>query len=148
MIRALCARDFEAAAEVYPHLASVPTPEAVADHAAFEAVLAHPGTQVLGAFVDGRLVSVLTLHVLPNMTHHGRPYALIENVVTLPEYRGQGYARALFERATEVVRAAGGYKIMLLTGRKNDAKAFYEKVGFDPDEKWGMVMRLPTGPGT
>ncbi|MFT7594081.1 MAG: hypothetical protein ACI8R4_001399 [Paracoccaceae bacterium] len=59
------------------------------------AILIHPGTTMLAAEIDGQLVSMATLHVRPNMTFGGRPYALIENVVTLKSHRGQGLSRAV-----------------------------------------------------
>jgi Acetyltransferases len=83
-----------------------------------------------------------TLHVLPNMTYGGRPYGLIENVVTEKDHRGQGHGRAVIGRLAEAARAAGCYKLMLLTGQARNARGFYEAVGFSADAKWGMMMRF------
>lgn len=115
---------------------------AVAGRAAFEAVLAHAGTAVYGQVVDGKLMAMATLHVLPNMTYGGRPYALVENVVTTASARGQGHAKAVMEHCIAQARAAGCYKVMLLTGQRRNARGFYEAVGFEADEKWGMMLRL------
>jgi|UPI00046A645F GNAT superfamily N-acetyltransferase len=109
---------------------------------AFAQLLSHPGTTVMGAAQAGRIVSMATLHLMPNMTYHGRPFGLIENVVTLPDARGKGCARAVMAALAETAQAASAYKIMLLTGRDNDAKGFYERLGYNADEKHGMILRL------
>lgn len=38
---------------------------------------------------------------------------------------------------------AGAYKMMLLTGKPRGARPFYEKLEFDPDEKFGVPLRRP-----
>lgn len=113
----------------------------VAGEDRFAAVLTHPGTAVFGADVEGRIRSVLTMHILPNMTYGGRPYALVENVVTAKTAQGQGLGRAVMEHAMSVAWAADVYKIMLLTGKELGARGFYEKLGFTADEKFGMTLR-------
>ncbi|WP_299286443.1 GNAT family N-acetyltransferase [uncultured Tateyamaria sp.] len=109
--------------------------------AQFAALLAHPGTTLIGADHAGTLSAMLTLHILPNITQHGRPYALIENVVTAPEVRRQGLGRAVMEAAIETAWGANAYKIMLLTGTKVGAKTYYERFGFRADQKHGMQLR-------
>ncbi len=107
----------------------------------FARLLSHPGTELLGAELDGTLRAMLTLHVLPNMTQRGRPYALIENVVTASGFRGQGLGRAVMQFAVERAWAADAYKIMLLTGQDTGARPFYESIGFTAEEKFGMTLR-------
>jgi ribosomal protein S18 acetylase RimI-like enzyme len=111
--------------------------------ASFAEVLSHPGTSVFGALAETKVVAMVTLHLLPNVTYGGRPYGLIENVVTDAAWRGQGHARAAMQAAIETARQAAAYKIMLLTGHANEAIGFYEKIGFKADEKAGMILRTP-----
>lgn len=115
---------------------------AVAGPDAFAALLAHPGTIVCGKTVAGRIVAMATLHVLPNMTYGGRPYGLVENVVTAAAHRGCGHGRAVLTHLTATAREAGCYKLMLLTGTGRNVRGFYEAAGFSADEKWGMMIRL------
>jgi len=68
-VRVLAASDWVEAEPLYWELTKS---GAVADEARFAEVLAHPGTQVVGKWADGRLVSMATLHILPNMTYAGR----------------------------------------------------------------------------
>lgn len=137
-VRVFTRSDFEAAQVLYRLLVgSAP----LGAGAAFDALLAHPGTQVWGAWEGETAVAMATLHILPNMTQGARPYALIENVVSHAEYRGQGHARRVMETACAAAWAAQCYKIMLLTGKTSPARGFYEKLGFSADEKWGMTQR-------
>ena len=107
----------------------------------FASLVAHPGTFVWGAWKDEALLGMATLHLLPNMTYGGRPYALVENVVTRAACRGQGVGKAVMTRLIETAWATGAYKIQLLTGRARGAAPFYETLGFTTDEKHGMVLR-------
>jgi len=137
--RALTAADAPAAIGLYRDLVG---DQPVADTSSFAALVDHPGTSVIGCFDTDTLVAMLTLHVLPNMTQGGRPYALIENVVTARAHRGAGHGRAILQAATDHAKAANCYKIMLLTMRDAGARGFYESCGFSADDKWGMQLRF------
>lgn len=138
-VRALTGKDWAEAEPLYWELTKS---GAVAGAARFADVLAHPGTQVVGKWADGRLVSMATLHVLPNMTYAGRPYGLVENVVTALDSQRLGHGRDVMDYLLTIAREADCYKVMLLTGRARTARGFYEAVGFSADEKWGMTIRF------
>ncbi len=104
-------------------------------------ILNLPGTSICVAARGDVLLGAVTLHVLPNMTFGGRPYALIENVVTSATHRGQGIGRAVMRFAQEQAWEVGVYKIMLLTGKELGARGFYESLGYSADEKHGMTLR-------
>ena len=87
------------------------------------------------------LLGMVTLHILPNMTYLGRPYGLIENVVTRAANRMGGIGRQLMTHAIDYAWSQDCYKIMLLTGKQAKASGFYRKLGFSQDEKFGMIMR-------
>ena len=89
------------------------------------------------------VVSSVTLVVIENLTHNLRPYAVMENVVTHADHRGQGYASALIAHVADIARACGCYKIMLMTGSKRESTLqFYERCGFSRHEKTAFLMRL------
>ncbi len=89
-----------------------------------------------------RVVSTCYLNLVPNLTRSGRPYAVIENVVTDQALRGQGYGSALLGHALKEAWRAGCYKAMLMTGSKRpETHRFYQRAGFDGDDKTGYVAR-------
>ena len=65
-----------------------------------------------------KLLSTCTLLLVPNLTHQGRPYGLVENVVTDVTHRKQGLANACLDYAKELAEKEQCYKLMLMTGRK------------------------------
>ncbi|MEP1356367.1 MAG: GNAT family N-acetyltransferase [Tateyamaria sp.] len=140
ILRALSADDALAACALYLELTQSGQ---VADEAHFARVLAHPGTTVLGAFDQDELAGMATLHILPNMTYGGRPYGLIENVVTARSHQRRGVGRLVLTRLIDMAWEAHAYKVILLTGTARGAQGFYRKIGFDDTDKHGMVMRRP-----
>lgn len=122
-------------------------PSTPADVGQVHTILDHPGTTMWGCVRQDRVLSMVTLHILPNATQRGRPYALIENVVTLTEFEGQGAGRIAMEAAMGHAWAEACYKIMLLTGKGTGARGFYERLGFRTDDKLGMqIRRVPPRP--
>lgn len=81
--------------------------------------------------------------VIPNLTRGGRPYALIENVVTHADHRQRGHGRALLHAAVAAAWEAGCYKVMLMTGSKRpETLRFYADAGFE-QSKTGFQIRRP-----
>jgi len=92
--------------------------------------------------VDGQVVSTCNLTIIPNLTRGARPYGLIENVVTHPDFRRQGIGTMVLRAALSHAWERGCYKVMLLTGRKDDATLrFYEQAGFEAGVKTGFVAK-------
>lgn len=102
---------------------------------------AMPGSGVFIALVEPQIVATVTIAIVPNLTRGGRPYALLENVVTHADYRGQGYGQTLMEAVIEHAWLADCYKIMLLTSSKSPAVlGFYQSLGFT-NSKTGFELR-------
>jgi len=55
------------------------------------------GSAVFVGEIEGVALTTCTLIVVPNLSRGGRPYALIENVVTHPDQRGKGLGKAILE---------------------------------------------------
>ncbi|WP_436926889.1 GNAT family N-acetyltransferase [Halosimplex amylolyticum] len=92
---------------------------------------------------DERLVATCVLSVTKNLTRGARPFALIENVVTHEDYRGEGFGTQCVEAAIDRARERDCYKVMLLTGSDMAWKhEFYENCGFDRDAKTGFTLDL------
>lgn len=107
----------------------------------WQEILEDPGQHYLVVEVDGKLVSSCVMVVIKNLTRSATPYAIIESVVTHPDYRKRGIGTRLLKRAQEIAKEKGCYKIMLLTGRK-EAIPFYENAGFECKSKTGFITRF------
>jgi GNAT superfamily N-acetyltransferase len=104
-------------------------------------ILAHPGLTIFLALDEETPVATASLIVIPNLTRGGRPYALIENVVSAASHRGQGFGKAAVCHAIQAAWEAGCYKAMRLTGRSDPAiHRFYEACGF-VQNKTGFQIR-------
>ena len=96
----------------------------------------------LVADVAGQIVSTCTIAIIPNLTRNARPYGLIENVVTHPDFRRRGIGTKMLQAALAVAWEQRCYKVMLLTGRKDEATLrFYQQAGFVAGDKTGFVAR-------
>jgi GNAT superfamily N-acetyltransferase len=88
--------------------------------------------RLLVAEQDGMVLGTLYIQVIPNLSHNGTPYAVIENVVVDKRFHKQGIGRLLIENALTFAREAGCYKVQLLSMKKRlDAHQFYRAFGFE-----------------
>lgn len=106
-------------------------------------IMEDPNHHVLVMDEGGALRASCVLVIVPNLTHGGRPYALIENVVTDAGYRRRGYGTAALNAAKEIAVREGCYKLMLMTGSKLESTLrFYEKAGYNRRDKTAFVQWL------
>ena len=81
--------------------------------------------------------------IIPNLTRGQRPFALVENVVTHPDFRSRGLATACLDFAKDIAISENCTRLMLMTGSKEKSTLdFYEKAGYDPNNKKGFVQWL------
>ena len=93
--------------------------------------------------IDGIIVSSCVCVIIPNLTRNVRPYAFVENVVTMEKYRGKGYATACLNYAKNIAQKNNCYKIMLLTGSKEESTLnFYKKAGYNCTDKTAFIQWL------
>ncbi len=146
--RKLLETDLPALLDLYKHLHETddPRPAPVVVEAVWQEILASRHFHYFGGFEGDELVSSCNLTLIPNLTRGCRPYGVIENVVTHAAYRGRGYAKDLLAQALDTAWAAGCYKVMLMTGRKDEATLkFYESAGFDRHGKQAFIAKPPVG---
>ena len=144
MIREAVASDFDALLALYLHLHETRLPEDGARlRAAWAQIMADANRHLLVCELDGRIVASCDCVIVPNLTRGARPYALIENVVTHADFRRRGCATACLNRAREIAREAGCYKIMLMTGAKDPGTLeFYRRAGYDNKAKTAFIQWL------
>ena len=93
--------------------------------------------------VNGKIVSSCVCVIIPNLTRNLRPYAFIENVVTHEDYRGKGFASECLNYAKEIAIKNNCYKMMLLTGTKNEKTLnFYRNAGYNSEDKTAFILWL------
>ena len=119
-------------------------PELPAEEASvrWREVIGQPHLRVVVAEAGDTLASTCMLAVIANLASGGRPFALIEHVVTLSEFQGRGLARAVMNYALDFAWSRDCCKVMLLSGAKrSDAHRFYESLGFSGDTERGFVIK-------
>lgn len=94
----------------------------------------HAGARFFCARVGDEIAGMCELYVRGSI-------AQIEDVNTLEEFRGQGLARAVVQRAADEARA-GGAELVFLHALDDDwPKELYAKLGFDPiGYVWSFVL--------
>jgi glucosamine-phosphate N-acetyltransferase len=96
---------------------------------------------LLVAQKGGKTLGTATLIIQRNLTHEGKSYGHIENVVIDHKYKGNGLGRARVLKLLNIVWESNCYKITLDCSAENIP--FYEKSGF---ERTGEVeMRVDFG---
>lgn len=124
------------------HEDSVPEQSETLD-SVWNEILNDKNHHLLVNIIDGQIVSSCVCVIIPNLTRSLRPYAFIENVVTLEKYRGHGYATECLNYAKKIAEANNCYKIMLLTGSKNEKTlSFYRNAGYNSNDKTAFIQWL------
>lgn len=144
MIREITKNDFDQLMKLYMQLHGNPFPEKD-EHvmAVWNSILADENHHIIVAEEDGNIVSSCVCVIIPNLTRGQRPYAFIENVVTDEQYRKKGLATACLDFAREIARRENCYKMMLLTGSKQDSTLkFYEQAGYNKNDKIAFIQWL------
>ena len=144
MIREAAEADLEGLLALYTQLHDNTMPEGSPSlRALWQRIMDDPGHHIIVAEEDGVIVSSCVVVVVPNLTHGQRPYALVENVVTHADHRRKGLASACLDYAREIAVRENCYKIMLLTGSKEDGTLrFYEQAGYNCRDKTAFIQWL------
>ena len=93
-------------------------------------------TRYFVAEIGGRLVAHAELYSEDGVGQ-------VENVFTLPEYRGRGLARALVLRSVTESRAAGNDLTFLVADADDWPRRLYEKLGFETVGRYARFLRAP-----
>ena len=144
MLREAEERDLEGLLRLYTHLHDNPVPDRTEGLLAlWRRILRDEQHHIIIAEDGGRIVSSCVCVIILNLTRGQRPYAVIENVITDPAYRGRGLATACLDCAREIARREGCYKMMLMTGSKDESTLrFYERAGYNRNDKTAFVQWL------
>ena len=143
-IREIARSDLEHVLKLYMQLHDNPLPDQLERiQSIWESILSDSNHHIVVADSDGKIVSSCVCVIIPNLTRGQRPYALIENVITDKKYRKRGLATACLNYAKEIAQRERCYKIMLLTGAKDDGTIrFYEQAGYNKKDKTAFIQWL------
>jgi GNAT superfamily N-acetyltransferase len=131
--------DLFVASEVSPTARSHDAAERI-----WAAILLQSGVTVFVADAGVRLAATCMLITAPNLLRSGRGHAFLENVVTHPDFRGQGYGRAVVQAALAQAWTEDCHHVLLQSGRADPrVHRFYESCGFEPGVRIGYVARRP-----
>ena len=142
IVREINATELNELLELYIHLHETGVPENNKTlKNTWETIINDKNHHIIVAEENGKLVSSVVCVIIPNLTRNVRPYAFIENVVTHSDYRKQGYATACLNYARDIAKKENCYKMMLLTGSKDESTLnFYKQAGYNSADKTAFIQ--------
>jgi GNAT superfamily N-acetyltransferase len=148
-VRLLAADDFPAACRLLTELGR---PAVTAEtegriQKVLERHLASPDTTSLIALRDGQAIGLLSLHIRERLSQPA-PEAWIPDFVVTANEQGHGVAQALMNRAIEIARQRGCYRIALESHyHRHRAYRFYAREGFaDVGKCFSLPLVPPQAP--
>lgn len=90
--------------------------------------------------IAGEIVATATLLIQANLSHKGRSYGHIENVITDEKFRNNSIGRRMIEHLVETATTRNCYKVILDCSEQN--AHFYEKSGFKRSSEIEMRIDL------
>ena len=130
--------------ELYTHLHDNPYP-IINGHIKdlWSRIIKDSNHHILLGYINEQLVASCVIVIIENLTHQQRPYALIENVITHPDFRKKGFASLILSAAKEIAVKNNCYKIMLMTGSKQESTLnFYMRAGYNANDKTAFIQWL------
>jgi GNAT superfamily N-acetyltransferase len=144
MVRRASEQDLPGILALYKHLfpeENYTDPEAYLEE--WTGILKQESIRYFIAIEGETVTAVCNIAVIPNLARNRRPYGIIENVITHPDKRRQGYGKGVVKKAIEYAKSRNCYKVMLLSGSARDsAHKFYENIGFNGNSKKGFEIRF------
>lgn len=142
MIREICYSDFDGLMSLYTQLHTNPFPDKTCEiEKIWNDILNDSNHHIIVAEENEKIVSSCVCVIIPNLTHGQQPYAFIENVITDENHRKRGLATACLNYAKQIAIKENCYKIMLLTGSKDECTLkFYEQAGYNSKDKTAFIQ--------
>ncbi len=143
-IREVKSGDLAPLLELYTHLHGEAAPPVTPElEKLWGGIIKDKNHVIVACFDGGRPVASCVVVIIPNLTRGCRPYAVVENVVTHTDYRRQGLGRAVLDFAKQLAERENCYKIMLMTGSKEESTwRFYERAGYNRQDKTAFIQWL------
>ena len=95
-------------------------------------ISATEGHQLLVLEYKGEIIGSMVLLIVPNLSHGGHPWAIIENLIIDSRYRRLELGGMLIAYAIDKAKSSGCYKVELSSTRsRRGAHLFYRSMGFE-----------------
>src|SRR4030042_3094611 len=140
VIRTATENDLPRILDLYQQLAIPPVENSSPDNPvldahrqAFADITALPGCEVIVAEEDGKVIGTSMLMIAPNLSHGGKPWIIVENVVVDNKYRRTGAGKLLMEYIKTKALETGCCKIQLMSDKRRteEAHKFYRAIGYN-----------------
>ncbi len=143
-VREACEKDLSGLVTLYTFLNSNTVTENLPKASEIlQRMLSSGNIHLLVADCSGTIAATVTVTIIDSLTHSLRPYALVEHVVTHPDFRRQGMSGALLSYAEKLAESKSCYKLMLITGQQSETvHRLYQKAGYKSEGKTAYVKIL------
>ncbi len=97
----------------------------------FHEIDSFSGMELLVAEDGGEVVGSLVFIIVPNLSHSGLPWIVVENVIVDQARRGKGFGWDLMKYVEARARESGCYKVQLSSDNsRKEAHEFYRSLGY------------------
>lgn len=102
-----------------------------------------PDYYIYLAYLEDRAIGTFSLLFMPTMMHPGfHKSAILDSVVIIKDYRGQGWGTKIIRKALDISANAGCYKVTLSSNINRDrTHRFYDSLGFK-QHGWSFSCQL------
>jgi GNAT superfamily N-acetyltransferase len=101
-----------------------------AHYEAFSEIEQSPNCNLFVAELAGAVIGTLAITIIPNVSHCGRHWAVVENVVVDERARKSSIGTALMQHAIALARARGCFRVILSSSvHREGSHEFYRGLG-------------------
>jgi len=103
-----------------------------AHYEAFSEIEQSPNCDLIVAERAGAVIGTLAITIIPNVSHCGKHWAVIENVVVDKRARESSVGTAMMQHAIALARAGGCFRVVLSSSvHREGSHKFYHSLGLE-----------------
>jgi len=107
---------------------------------AFFEIKRNPNHRLLVAEIEGIIAGTLAIIIIPNLSHMGKPWAIIEDVIVDASCRRLGVGSSLMQRAIQLAKEHDCFRVILSSSKHRDGShKFYASAGL---EAYGYCFKV------
>ena len=133
-IKKLCIDEIPELIGLYSQLVPDETNRPQVSQEIYRSILDNDDYLVLVAKESEKIVGTVTAICCKSLSLSGKCFLVVEDVVVEEGHKGKGIGRRLFEELDKIAHAKNcAYSILVSSGFRKGAHAFYEKMGYVDD---------------